>query len=519
MATPPVILIAGLGETGAELARRVSDRLPVAGVEIDAGRAEQARQAVGDGQTLQIEVGDATSALVLRRLGLQQVRAAVACTDSDEANREFLRVVAEVFGATQRVALMRQSGTQGGYEEEDIAIVPRGRACASLLERHIESGQREATDIGLGLGELVEVELMSTSPLVGKTLHELHPQRWLVGAVYRSGRLVVPHGDTRLWAEDRVLLVGEPEILPAVADLFRSSQSEFPLQYGTHVVTLCGEELPLVLEEAAWLVQRTQADKLEAIACDVAADQIDALTARCDALQVPYEFSCEAETNDESLVNEARRRDVGVLIMAPEPLPWHARIGLTRTHTAKVVDLVASPVLVARSSHPYRRVLLVLAELPFHLGAARLAIDLVRMVEAELTLAVVHQPELVVGAELRDEIQAKQQEIESLASLFHVPLTTRELSGNPVEEVLRLGEDFDLVVLSQPQQRRSFLTRPDVSQNLFHRLPCSVMTLPFVGASGTPATGQSREAAPGTGDTAVDSPAPAATSPAPSSER
>jgi nucleotide-binding universal stress UspA family protein len=320
---------------------------------------------------------------------------------------------------------------------------------------------------------------MATSALVGRTLAELHPRRWLVGAVYRNKQLVVPHGDTRLNAGDRVLLVGEPDILPAVVELFRSSESEFPLQYGTHVVALCGKDLPVVLEEAAWLVKHTKADKLEAIACDVSPEHITALAERCHELDIPYEFSCEAETTHESLVQEAQRRDVGVLILAPEPLPFLARVGLGRTRTASVVDMVLSPVLVARSRHPYRKVLLVLAELPFHLGAAQLAIDLVRMVGAELTLALVHQPELVVGAELRAEMEERRREILSLASLYHVPVTVRELEGNPVTEVLAIGGDYDLAVLSQPRRRRAFLTRPDVSLNLIHRLPCSVMTMPF----------------------------------------
>lgn len=479
MQRPPAILIAGLGETGAELAQRLSDHLPVIAIEIDAERAEVARGFVGHGETLHIEVGDATSALVQRRTGVETLRAAVACTGSDEANLEALRVAEEVFGVTERVSLVHQSSSLPRYEAAAIQGVPRGRACASLLEQRLESGQREATDIGLGQGEILEVELKATSALVGRTLAELHPRRWLVGAVYRNGHLVVPHGDTRLEAGDRVLLVGEPDILPAVSELFRSSRSEFPLQYGTHVVVLCGEDLPAVIDEAGWLVKHTMADKLEAIACDVPGDRIEAMTARCDELGIPYELSCEAETTDESLVQEARRRDVGVLVLAPEPLPFRARVGLGRTRTTGVVDRVLSPVLVARNRQPYEKVVLVLAEQPFHLGAAQLAVDLVRMVNAELTLAVVHQPELVVGAELRKEIEEVQREILSLAGLAHVSVRVIEREGNPVGELLAIGGDYDLAVLSQPHRRRSFLTRPDVNLNLIHRLDCSVMTMPF----------------------------------------
>ena len=92
--------------------------------------------------------------------------------------------------------------------------------------------------------------------------------------------------------------------------------------------------------------------------------------------------------------------------------------------------------LIARGSFPYDRVLLVLAELPFPTRAAQLAIDLVRMVGAELHLAVVHQPELVVGAQLREEVLERRREVEQLAGLYHVTCAVEELEGNPIEAVV-----------------------------------------------------------------------------------
>ena len=57
--------------------------------------------------------------------------------------------------------------------------------------------------------------------------------------------------------------------------------------------------------------------------------------------------------------------------------------------TARLVDLVTSPVLVTRHSFPYRKIMLVLAELPFHPAAAQVAIDLSRReVLYEMSLSV-----------------------------------------------------------------------------------------------------------------------------------
>lgn len=479
MPSPVTTLIIGLGETGSDLARRLAGHVSVVCVEIDPGRADRARAELDPGDLLRIEAGDATSALVLRRLELGTLRAAVACTDSDETNLEALRVVEAVYPMGRRIALLRSSAARGAYEADGVEIAPRARACASLLEKQLDVGTREATGIGLGRGEIREVTVMASSPLVGRPLDALHPRRWLVAAVYREEELIVPHGDTRLAAGDRVILVGEPSLLPSVAEMLRSGEPEFPFQYGTHVVVLHGRELPAVLEESSWLVGQSHADKLEAVACDLPEPAVDELSRRCRELGVAHEFSCVAGSTEESLADEARRRDVGVLVVAPEPLGLWARLGFARSHTARLLDHIASPLLIARGSHPYRRVLLALPEPIFHPSAAQLAFDLVGTLGGELTLGVVHQPPLVVGPEGREALEERRREIEAVASLWRTAFAVQERQGNPVHEVLAMARDFDLVILSRARRQRASLTRPDVALHLAHRLPCSAMVLPF----------------------------------------
>ena len=70
--------VLGLGGTGQERARRLSEQLPVVCLELDPERGARGEAALGSRPTLWVAVGDATSALVLRRLALGPVRAAVA---------------------------------------------------------------------------------------------------------------------------------------------------------------------------------------------------------------------------------------------------------------------------------------------------------------------------------------------------------------------------------------------------------------------------------------------------------
>jgi len=477
-AMKPRIIVAGLGETGTDLIHKLRLNWDVVGIDPDPAAVDLLYGAVDADGAVTLFHGDATSGLILRKASVEGAHGIVACTGDDEVNFEVLHLARHGYQIENRYALMYSLDWEERYKAEEIEVVSQDRACAAILESRVERGQKVATGVGLGHGEIVEVEVLPNSSVVNHTLAELRPRRWLVGAIYRDGQLIVPHGDTIIEPGDRVLLIGDPAMLPSIASLIRSGASEFPLQYGSHVVALRGPDVEHVVKEAAYLIRETRADRFEVVACAGDESRLRALTRKVERTEVPFEISCSAEEEMGSLVEEADRRDVGILVVPPEPLGLLKRLGLGRSRTAKMIDLVTSPVLMTRGTFPYRTVMLVLAELPFHPAAAQVAIDLARLLGAELQLGVVHQPDLVAGADLRGEVEARRREIENLAGMYHIEMNTRVMEGNPVEEVERASADVDLLVLPYRKGRKAFLTRPDVGLNLIHRARCSVMVMP-----------------------------------------
>lgn len=474
----PRIIVAGLGETGTDLIHKLRLNWDVVGIDPDPAAVELLRGAVDADGTVTLFQGDATSGLILRKASVQGAHAIVACTGDDEVNFEVLHLARHGYDIENRYALMYRLDWEQRYKAEDVEVVSQDRACAAILESRVERGQKVATGVGLGHGEIVEVEVLPNSSVINYTLAELRPKRWLVGAVYRDGQLIVPHGDTTIQPGDKVLLIGDPSLLPSIASLIRSGESEFPLQYGSHVVALCGPQVESVVAEAAYLIRETRADLFELVACEGDETRLQRMTHLVEREQIPYEFSCSADGTLGSLAEEADRRDVGIMVVPHEPLGFLRRIGLGRSRTARLIDLVASPVLMTRNSFPYRKIMLVLAELPFHPAAAQVAIDLARMLRAELQLGVVHQPDLVAGADLRNEVTERRREIENLAGMYHIEMKTVVMEGNPILEVEKASASVDLLVLPHRRGRRGFLTCPDVGQNLIHRAKCSVMVMP-----------------------------------------
>ena len=475
----PRILVAGLGNTGVDLLRKLSSQWAVSGLEQDGAAVDRARLSVDPtGPGVTIHQGDATSALVLKRAAPEGAQGAVAVLGSDEANLEFLRLAREVLSIERGYALLYDEINEARYFEAGIDLVSQDRACASILVTRVQGGHRVAAGIGLGQGEIMEVEVLAGSPVVGRTLAELHPRRWLVGAVYRDRTLIVPHGQTELQAGDKVLLVGEPDILPSIATLIRAGESEFPLQWGANLGMLSLPGFEGIFDEVLYLLKSTSADRLELIGDGTDTRQWQPLLERCEADGVPFQQCAIADTGTKNLCLDGAEHDIGVLVLPPAPLLLRHKLGLARSQVQRILSRVSAPVLVARKSFPYQRVVLGLADLPFPATAAQLAIDVARALKVELHIAVGQQPDIVEGTERRAEMEARRRVVERLAGMYHVRPHTTVLTGNPVRELIAFSKGSDLMVVPYPRGQVGSFARPNVWLYLIHQAPCSVLILP-----------------------------------------
>ncbi len=73
-----------------------------------------------------------------------------------------------------------------------------------------------ATTVGMGKGEIIEFLVLPGSPAIDMTLTELQTDAWRVAAIYRQGQLVIPTRKTDIAGEARLLIVGDPGLLPSV---------------------------------------------------------------------------------------------------------------------------------------------------------------------------------------------------------------------------------------------------------------------------------------------------------------
>lgn len=411
--------------------------------------------------------GNATDSVVLREAGVETAKAVVAATNDDTVNLEVCRLSSQLFSVDKRIALVQDCSQLQRFHQEDIATIHRGSSIALAAETHLQKGFRAATGVGLGKGEVYEVSVLPGSTAIGKTPRLLNPQSWLIAAIYREKELIVPHGDTEICEGDSILLVGQPEILPGVANYFRAGTSDFPLQYGAQVIGLCPDGLDEDLKEEV----KYLADSSEATGFTVLQSTETELPTAAGHRQVktfqPRELSRVLDQLDSGCT----------VVRAPNP-KWYHRLGLGESSFFRRVECHTEPTFVSRGTYPYKRIALGVQPGRPARFAAEMAVDLARGLNAELTAVIAVPSTLVTGAGFRAELEETLESVVSLGEVYGLEVRTEVVEGNPVLALEEQSKNFDLLVLAHRVGQRVSLLKPDISRHLILRSHCSVLCLP-----------------------------------------
>jgi len=93
-----------------------------------------------------------------------------------------------------------------------------------------------ARDIGLGIGEIIEVEVPIFSPFAYKSPYYIEEKYNVkVAAIYRGNDLRIPNSYTTILPNDKLLIVGKPEILKELYIQIRKNLGVFPQPYGQNI--------------------------------------------------------------------------------------------------------------------------------------------------------------------------------------------------------------------------------------------------------------------------------------------
>lgn len=222
------VVIIGGGNIGSYVARELES---VSGVrtrviEYDKGRAEDSAEMLKRTVVLN---GDAMNAEIQEEAGVHNAEVVLCLTNDDKTNI-LAGVLAKKLGAKRAVSLINEPSMQDLEAELgiDMIIDPRASTVSSIL-RHVRRGRiLDVYTISDGGAEVMEGEVLETSPLSGKALRDMEDMNGIsIGAIIHDNKVQYPDPGRVIRAGDKIVLLAEKNSMKQVEQLFRVSMDYF----------------------------------------------------------------------------------------------------------------------------------------------------------------------------------------------------------------------------------------------------------------------------------------------------
>nr|WP_325249774.1 Trk system potassium transporter TrkA [Amylibacter sp.] len=202
------VIIIGGGNVGLSVAsqlERRTDRVRAKVIEKSRPVAERAAEALE--RTIVLH-GDGLDMDMLLEANLDKADALLAVTDDDKTNL-LTATRAKAEGCPLVVALVNDTGLSPLMKplSIDAFIHPRATTVSSIL-RHIRHGRvRQVYSIGDAEAEVIEAQVMSTSPISGSAIRDISvPEGAMIAAVQKGDKVMRPDGDMRIDEGDIVVI-------------------------------------------------------------------------------------------------------------------------------------------------------------------------------------------------------------------------------------------------------------------------------------------------------------------------
>lgn len=223
------VVIVGAGNVGLAVARALEthpDRIRVRMIERDRARAEVVADQLNRSIVLH---GDGLSRDLLEEADIDRADAVLVLTEDDRTNL-LVSVRARQMGCRMSIALVNDPTMVPLTEALDVDawINPRATTVSSIL-KHIRHGRvRAIYSLEDGRAEVIEAQVLSTSPLAGKLLGDLPlPEGVLMGMIRKGTEILRPHPDLRISEGDMITLFVLAEDIPEVERLLQVSVDYF----------------------------------------------------------------------------------------------------------------------------------------------------------------------------------------------------------------------------------------------------------------------------------------------------
>lgn len=138
--------------------------------------------------------------------------------------------------AKVRIVLMDRWNLE--IDDKRVLVVNSREILASRFTDHLPNTPIIAQNIGLGIGEIMEISIPIGSSYAYRHIASIEQSKWRIAGVYRANTLLLPRPTLMLLPNDLILAIGDPQVLQSVFRSVKRELGQFPSPFGSSIYCL-----------------------------------------------------------------------------------------------------------------------------------------------------------------------------------------------------------------------------------------------------------------------------------------
>jgi Trk K+ transport system NAD-binding subunit/nucleotide-binding universal stress UspA family protein len=465
------VLICGAGKVARHLLARLGERWSVTLIDKS---EDKLQELISKFQNIQkVIAADGSSPVTLDDAGVADFDYVLALTENDKVNLAVCDYAGSQ-GVSHLLALVTEEENKERFQKIGVRPVLGSTLLAKSIHHYLQDPRINLMSLTLGQAEIMELDVADHFQVVGKGAASLTDEDWRLVAILRQNVMFFPNPETLIEVGDRLVVVGRPDSFKALCTHLECGIPHFPLGYGPDLLLalLPGSNHEELIKETMHLAQNTKVKSLTVLSSKEEGDIQQALGTWKQTTDIKV-VTVKGEVED-SLEETGRQENYGVMVVPPFEASF--LVSLAKPTLISLAHSISCPLLVARQSHPYERILV-----PFNATskaelALGWAVDLAHQFGAEIAVAVVEEPEFIRGLEEEEWAESISKRVRELAHIHKFDFEVIIKKGNPVKEVVALAKDFNLLVMGSTTRDKGLFS-PHVGERMAQDVPCSVLII------------------------------------------
>ena len=275
-----------------------------------------------DSKEIEYHILDATSLYNLRKICSKDKFNSVFILSEDA--QESVVIYRNIRMINKKIRIIALD-TNCGYENiEDsyLNILDANEILANRLYDFLPNVPLVAQSIGLNKGEIMEIVVPFASAFSYRHISSIPQKKWKIVAIYRDNKLLMPTNDTMIKPRDRILVVGNPNVLMNVYKRVKNKSGQFPEPYGKNFYLFLDMEKDginslVYMKEAIYLLDKFEKKELIVRVCNP--NDFKILNKLKELESDNIRLSISYETVDEGVVfSDIQKYDIGLILLSYE---------------------------------------------------------------------------------------------------------------------------------------------------------------------------------------------------------